>query len=367
MKNSNINIRPLSHFYNMPLYESGESVIRGKENVVKLSANENMNGPCNEVLNQFAYYSKNIFEYPDSNHFALRRKIGEIHDVDPNRIICGAGSDEIIQLLCRCFCEKNDEVIYTEHGFLMYKLSALAAGAKPVEVKERNRTASVENICAAITAKTKMIFLANPNNPTGTMISETEVEELLNKIPDNILLVLDGAYSEYVDSCDGGISLVNKYGNLFVTRTFSKIFGLGGLRVGWGYGARDITDVLNSVRSPFNVSSLGLKMAELSIADVKFVNEQRELNRVNREALRNKLLGLGLKIDQSFANFLLLRFLSEEQANSIDLFLKGKGFILRKVGSYGLPKCLRLSIGSKEICEKLYLTLAEYFEKNERV
>ena len=199
------------------------------------------------------------------------------------------------------------------------------------------------------------------------MISETEVEELLNKIPDNILLVLDGAYSEYVDSCDGGISLVNKYGNLFVTRTFSKIFGLGGLRVGWGYGARDITDVLNSVRSPFNVSSLGLKMAELSIADVKFVNEQRELNRVNREALRNKLLGLGLKIDQSFANFLLLRFLSEEQANTIDLFLKGKGFILRKVSSYGLPKCLRLSIGSKEICEKLYLTLAEYFEKNERV
>ena len=139
------------------------------------------------------------------------------------------------------------------------------------------------------------------------------------------------------------------------------------MRVGWGYGARNIIDVLNSVRSPFNVSSLGLKMAELSIADVKFVNEQRELNRVNREALRNKLLGLGLKIDQSFANFLLLRFLSEEQANTIDLFLKGKGFILRKVGSYGLPKCLRLSIGSKEICEKLYLTLAEYFEKNERV
>ena len=322
MENNRSNINPLLHLYNLPLYESGESAIRGKEKVVKLSANENMNGPCNEVLNQFAYYSKKIFEYPDSNHVALRHKIGEVHNIDPKRIICGAGSDEIIQLLCRCFCEKNDEVIYTEHGFLMYKLSALATGAKPVEVKENRRTASIENICAAITAQTKIIFLANPNNPTGTMISEDEIEKLLNKIPSNILLVLDGAYSEYVDSFDGRISLANKFGNLFVTRTFSKIFALGGLRVGWGYGSRDITDVLNSVRSPFNVSSVGLKMAELSIADEKFVNEQRELNRENREVLRNRLLGLGLKIDQSFANFLLLRFINVEQADKIDLFLK---------------------------------------------
>ncbi len=367
MENFKANINPLSYFYNIPLYESGESAIQGKENVVKLSANENMNGPCNEVLNQFADYSKNIFEYPDSNHFALRNKIGEVHNIDPNRVICGAGSDEIIQLLCRCFCERNDEVIYTEHGFLMYKLSALATGATPVQVKETNRTASIDRICAAITSNTKIIFLANPNNPTGTMISEIEIEQLLNKIPDNILLVLDGAYSEYVDSFDGGISLVEKFANVFVTRTFSKIFGLGGLRVGWGYGARDIIDVLNSVRSPFNVSSLGLKMAELSIADVNFVNEQRELNRVNRDMLRNKLLDLGLKIDQSFANFLLVRFVSEEQANTIDSFLKENGFILRKVGSYGLPKCLRLSIGNKETCERLYQTLAKYFDNNDRV
>lgn len=367
MENLKSKINPLPHFYNMPLYESGESAIQGKENVVKLSANENMNGPCKEVLNQFEYYSKNIFEYPDSNHFALRRKIGQVHNIDPNRIICGAGSDEVIQLLCRSFCGKNDEVIYTEHGFLMYKLSALATGAKPVEVKETNRTASIENISKAITARTKIIFIANPNNPTGTMISDIEIEQLLEKIPNNILLVLDGAYSEYVDSFDGGISLVNRYSNVFVTRTFSKIFGLGGLRVGWGYGARDITDVLNSLRSPFNVSSLGLKMAELSIADSNFVKEQRELNRENRDLLRNRLLDFGLKIDKSFANFLLLRFANEEQVNAVDLFLKEKGFILRRVDAYGLPKCLRLSIGNKEICEKLYLTLAEFFNNNDRV
>ena len=367
MENLKSKINPLPHFYNMPLYESGESAIQGKENVVKLSANENMNGPCKEVLNQFEYYSKNIFEYPDSNHFALRRKIGQVHNIDPNRIICGAGSDEVIQLLCRSFCGKNDEVIYTEHGFLMYKLSALATGAKPVEVKETNRTASIENISKAITARTKIIFIANPNNPTGTMISDIEIEQLLEKIPNNILLVLDGAYSEYVDSFDGGISLVNRYSNVFVTRTFSKIFGLGGLRVGWGYGARDITDVLNSLRSPFNVSSLGLKMAELSIADSNFVKEQRELNRENRDLLRNRLLDFGLKIDKSFANFLLLRFANEEQVNAVDLFLKEKGFILRRVDAYGLPKCLRLSIGNKEICEKLYLTLAKFFNNNDRV
>ena len=247
----------------------------------------------------------------------------------------------------------------------MYKLSALAAGAKPVKVKENNRSASIENISAAVTSRTKIIFLANPNNPTGTMISDNEIEHLLHKIPNNILLVLDGAYSEYVDSSDGGISLVNKFSNIFMTRTFSKIFGLGGLRVGWGYGAKDIINILNSVRSPFNVSSLGLKMAELSIEDVNFVIEQRELNKVNRDTLRNRLLNLGLSIDKSFANFLLLRFATEEQANTIDLFLREKGFILRKVGSYGLPNCLRLSIGNKDICERLYLALVEYFDKNE--
>jgi histidinol-phosphate aminotransferase len=197
------------------------------------------------------------------------------------------------------------------------------------------------------------------------MISDNEIEHLLHKIPNNILLVLDGAYSEYVDYSDGGISLVNKFSNIFMTRTFSKIFGLGGLRVGWGYGAKDIINILNSVRSPFNVSSLGLKMAELSIEDVNFVIQQRELNKVNRDTLRNRLLNLGLSIDKSFANFLLLRFVTEEQANTIDLFLREKGFILRKVGSYGLPNCLRLSIGNKDICERLYLALVEYFDKNE--
>ena len=161
--------------------------------------------------------------------------------------------------------------------------------------------------------------------------------------------------------------MVNEFPNLFVTRTFSKIFGLGGLRVGWAYGARDIIDVLNTVRSPFNVSSLGLKMAELSIQDINFVAEQRELNRVNREFLRNRLLDLGVKIDSSFANFLLLRFLDETQANAIDSYLKERGFILRKVGSYGLPNSLRLSVGKREICENLYLTLAEYLNNNDRI
>ncbi len=366
MEDFKSNIKPLAHLSNIPLYISGESVIEGKKDTIKLSANENMNGPCKEVIEQFPYYSTHIFEYPDSKHFSLRKMIGERHNIDPERIVCGAGSDEIIQLLCRCFSEKGNEVIYTEHGFLMYKLSALSAGAKPVKVKECNRTASIDNIFAAVTEKTKMIFLANPNNPTGTMIEKDEIERLLSKLPNNILLVLDGAYAEYVAGFDGGLSLVNKFPNLFVTRTFSKIFGLGGLRVGWGFGARDIIDVLNSVRSPFNISSLGLKMAELSMKDTDFVNKQRELNATNRETLRENLLDLGIEIDQSFTNFLLLRFLSIEQVDKIDLYLKNRGFILRKVGSYGLPNCLRLSIGSKEICEKLYLTLAEFFNKNEK-
>ena len=194
MKNFKSNIIPLSHFNNMPLYESGESSIKGKENVVKLSANENMNGPCDEVLNQFPHYSKNIFEYPDSDHFSLRSKIGQTYNIDPNRVVCGAGSDEIIQLLCRCFCEKNDEVIYTEHGFSMYKLSALAAGAKPVEVKENNRTASIDNIYAAITSRTKIIFLANPNNPTGTMNTASDLEDFCLSTSKKTCVFVDEAY-----------------------------------------------------------------------------------------------------------------------------------------------------------------------------
>ena len=336
----------------MPLYESGESVISGKENVVKLSANENMNGPCNEVLNQFAYYSKNIFEYPDSNHFALRRKIGEIHDVDPNRIICGAGSDEIIQLLCRCFCEKNDEVIYTEHGFLMYKLSALAAGAKPIEVKERNRTASVENICAAITAKTKMIFLANPNNPTGTMISETEVEELLNKIPDNILLVLDGAYSEYVEENDYsiGFDLAKESENIVITKTFSKAFGLAGLRVGWAYCPKKIAERLDILKVPFSVNTAAQMAAISALKDDDHINFSVEHNSKWKKILKDSFTDIGLIVYPSQCNFLLVEFVDSFKVSAKKAYqiLCSKGIIVREMEEYNLPNCLRISIGEEE-------------------
>ena len=359
MNTSNNKITPLKHYLKVPLYISGDHKIDGQENVIKLSANENLNGPSEKVKDFYRSLKNGLFEYPESDHFSLREAISNSHNIDREKIFCGAGSDEIIQLLCRCFCRIGDEVIYTEHGFLMYEISAIAVGAKPVKVSENNRIASVKNILQHCSDRTRIVFLANPNNPTGTMISLDEIQWLRENLPSHILLVLDGAYVEYVENYDGGVILAEKFDNIFLTRTFSKIYGLGGLRVGWGYGSKDIVRVLNSVRSPFNISSVGLKLAELSVLDKEFVEQQRKLNEKNRDGLRDSLIGLGIEIDKSHANFLLLRFREKAEAIKADNFLKENRVIARRVESYGLPQALRLTIATEKICNKVHTLLKE--------
>jgi histidinol-phosphate aminotransferase len=352
-------ITPSGQYENIPTYISGAHTLKGHQNVLKLSANENLNGPSEKVKSYYKSLSNRLFEYPESDHYSLRQAISNSYGINADKIFCGAGSDEIIQLLCRCFCRVGEEVIYTEHGFLMYKISAIAAGAVPVKVPENGRTASVDNILKKCSKKTRIVFLANPNNPTGTMIGLDEIERLRNNMPPHTLLVLDGAYVEYVDYYDGGLALAEKFDNIFLTRTFSKIYGLGGLRVGWGYGSKEIVKVLNSVRSPFNVSSVALITAKLSVMDRDFVKVQRALNKKNRDALRKKLINLGIDIDKSFANFLLLRFSDRKKVEKVDNFLKSNGIIARRVESYGLPESLRLTIATEKICNRVYLLLKE--------
>ncbi len=356
-------IIPSEQFLNVPKYISGEHSIEGQSSIIKLSANENLNGPSDKVKNIYGSLRESLFEYPESDHLSLRKAISEVYRIDKDRIFCGAGSDEVIQLLCRTLCQFGDEVIYTEHGFSMYKISAIAAGARPVEANENCRVASVENILGKVSTKTRIVFLANPNNPTGTMISLDEIKLFRKKLSPKILLVLDGAYAEYLENYDGGLKLADEFDNIFITRTFSKIYGLGGLRVGWGYGSREIVDVLNTVRSPFNISSVGLKLAEISILDKKFVEDQRELNKQNRDSLRKKLISLGLLVDKSYANFLLLRFLGKQEVVKADNFLKKNGLIARRVDSYGLPNALRLTIATEEICNRVHALLQELLER----
>jgi len=359
MNKSKNKIRPSEQFLKVPKYISGEHAIKGQASITKLSANENLNGPSKKIKNIYGSLQGCLFEYPESDHFSLRQAISGVYNIDKEKIFCGAGSDEIIQLLCRCYCQVGDEVIYTEHGFLMYKISAIAAGAKPVKADENSRVTSVDNILSRVSNKTRIVFLANPNNPTGTMIGLNEIKRLRKKLSPNVLLVLDGAYAEYIENYDGGLKLADQFDNIFITRTFSKIFGLGGLRVGWGYGSRDIVNVLNNVRSPFNISSVGLKLAEISILDKKFVEDQRELNTKNRDNLRKKLLALGLGVDYSYANFLLLRFSEKQQVAKADNFLRKNGLIARRVESYGLPNALRLTIATEEICNRVHFLLKE--------
>ena len=225
-------IKPKEGLERIELYKGGDSAIGERTDVAKLSSNENPLGAPPAAQAAFAEVAGQLHRYPSSDHSGLRNAIAEVHGLDPDRIICGAGSDEIIAFLCYAYAGPGKQVIHTEHGFAMHKISALAAGADAVEVKERERTVDVDAILGACTENTAIVFVANPANPTGTMLGDNEINRLASDLPPHVLLVLDGAYAEYVEEFDGGARLVETRDNVFMTRTFSKIYGLGGARIG---------------------------------------------------------------------------------------------------------------------------------------
>lgn len=353
-------ITPQPGIMDIALYQGGAASVEGVADVVKLSSNENLYGPSPRASDAFRQSAGELHVYPSTQHERLREAIGEVHGLDPARVICGVGSDEIISFLCYAYAGPGDEVLHTEHGFGMYKISALAAGATPVSVREKERVTDVDALLEGVTDRTKLVFIANPNNPTGTMIPEAEVARLADGLPAGCLLVLDGAYAEYVDGFDAGLNVMEGRDNVFMTRTFSKIYGLGGLRVGWGYGPQEIVDTLNRIRGPFNLSGPALKAAHAAVRDVAYTERCRVQNAKWRGWLAAELAKLGVPSDPSECNFILARFASPEEAQACDAHLKTRGLIVRMVAGYNLPECLRITIGNETSCRRVAAAVAEF-------
>ena len=331
-------ITPQPGIMDIKLYVSGESAVEGKSDVLKLSANENPYGFSDKAREAFTRSVQNLHRYPNTDHAPLRNAISKVYDIDPNRIICGVGSDEVLQFVAQAYAGIGDEIIVTEHGFAMYPILAHAVGATPIEVAEKERRVDVHAILDAVTEKTRIVFIANPANPTGTFLDEAELLTLIEGLPASVILVLDGAYTEFAEGYNGGVHLVDQYPNLIMTRTFSKIYGLGGLRIGWGYAQQDMINVLLRLRQPFNLSEPQMEAAAAAVQDIDFTQKCQVENAKWREWLRNALVQMGVSCDKSYANFVLARFESEKDAAACDAALR------RMASSYAVPPVISCRI-----------------------
>ena len=328
-------------------YVGGELDIEGVETIAKLSSNENALGPSPRAVEAFGRVASTLHLYPDSSAAELRTSIGEVHGFDPECIVCGAGSYELLSLLVHAYAGPGDEVIYPEHGFAMYSIATRAAGAQPVVALERDFTTDVDAILAAVTARTKLVFVANPNNPTGTYISGDELIRLREGLPPGVLLVVDAAYAEYVGRNDyaDGRELVEAGGNTVMTRTFSKIYGLAAFRLGWAYCPPNVVDVLQRVRGPFNVNAAAQAAGVAAIRDAGHVRFSRTHNDKWLPWLTDEVRALGFEVLPSVGNFILIRFPDVEAALAA---LQGHGVIPRRVARYGFPDGLRITVGREQ-------------------
>lgn len=345
-------------------YVGGKSTAGGTAEPIKLSSNEAALGASPRARAAFVEMGAKLHRYPDGGAVDLRAAIARHHDLDAARIVCSAGSDELISLLAKAYAGPGDEVLLSRHGFLMYPIAAHAAGATPVMADERNLTTDVDALLAKVTPATRIVFLANPNNPTGTYISTAEVRRLHAGLPDNVLLVLDAAYAEFVDAEDyeAGVRLVNSAENVIMLRTFSKLYGLAALRLGWGYGAPGIIDVLNRLRGPFNVSLPAQAAGVAALDDTEFTARQLAHNAEWRAWLSGRLNQLGLDVVPSVGNFILVKFPDRDgqRPPDADAFLLARGILVRRMEGYGLPGTLRISIGTGSENEALASALADF-------
>jgi histidinol-phosphate aminotransferase len=319
--------------------------------VFKLSSNETPLGPSPRAIE--AYRSAdNLHTYPDGSARRLREAIASAYGVNPERVVCGNGSDELLTLIAHAYLSPGDEAIITEHGFLVYRIAVLAAGGTPVIVSEANEAADVDAILERVTPRTKLVYLANPNNPTGTYLPYDAVKRLHAGLPGSVLLVLDAAYAEYVRRNDysSGLELAAEAENVVMTRTFSKIFGLAGLRIGWAYGPSAVVDALNRTRGPFNVNGPAQAAAIAALADRAHFERAVAHNSEWLDWLTREVRTLGLRVTPSIGNFLLIHFPdnSGRGVEAADCFLRDRGLVLRRVAGYGFPNALRMTVGSEE-------------------
>ena len=349
-------------------YVPGESSTPSGIKPIKLSSNETPLGPSPKALAAYKAEAGTLDRYPDGSGTVLRSAIGKLYGLDPERIVCGSGSDELINLIAHAYVGPGDETVYSEHGFLMYKIATLSSGGKPVSVPEKKYTADVDALLARVTPKTKLVFLANPNNPTGTYVSHGEVRRLQAGLPSTTLLVLDAAYSEYVrrNDYEAGLELVATTPNTVMTRTFSKIYGLAALRLGWAYCPAAVADVLNRVRGPFNLNAPAIAAGVAALADRAHIDTAIAHNEKWLPWTAAELGKLGLEVTPSVGNFILIHFPGQNgrDAVSADTFLKTHGIILRRVGAYGLPNCLRMTIGTEDDNRKVVAALSTFLGRS---
>jgi histidinol-phosphate aminotransferase len=348
-------------------YVPGKSSAPGVAKVFKLSSNETPLGPSPKAIAAYRACAEHLEDYPDGSASELRAAIGAAFGLDPARIICGAGSDDLLNLIARAFLADGDEAIHTTHGFLVYPIATTGAGAIPIVAAEKDYTADVDAMLAAVTPRTKVVFVANPNNPTGTYIPFDEVKRLHRRLPPHILLVLDAAYAEYVERNDyeSGLELVATSENVVMCRTFSKIHGLAALRLGWMVGPAHIVDAINRIRGPFNVNAPAIAAGIAAIRDIAHVERSRAHNTQWLVWLSEEIAKLGLKVTPSVANFVLIHFPGTpgKTAKDADAFLTKRGLILRAVGAYKLPNALRMSVGTEEANRLVVAALKEFLGK----
>ena len=334
------------------VYKGGGSKIKNLKNIVKLSSNENPLGPSKTILDSLNK-KLNLNRYPEIDGSTLRNKISEFHNIESNQIILGCGSDETLLFAALAFCQPGDEIIHAEHGFEMYSIISKIAGATSKIIKEdENFKINIKSILNAVTPSTKIIYLANPNNPTGTYLTRREIVELLKSLPKNIILVLDGAYAEYVikDDYDPGFSLADEFDNVVITRTFSKAYGLAGLRIGWCYSSEKVALILNKVKGPFNTQSISQEIAIIALDDKDYLKKVIDNNHNIKNWFEEELKKLYINTRSSEGNFSFIET-SEEKAIKISKHLTNEGILVRQLDSYGLPNCLRITIGTKQEME----------------
>ena len=347
-------------------YVPGRESAPGATKVWKLSSNESPLGPSPAAVEAISRVMGHLELYPDGSATKLRNAIAETHGLNPANILCSNGSDELLGLLAQTYIKPGDEAIFTEHGFLVYRIQTLAAGGTPVVVKEDKERADVDAILAAVTEKTRIVFLANPNNPTGTYLPVDEVRRLQAGLPKTVLLVLDAAYAEYVrrNDYESGIELVSSSENVVMTRTFSKIHGMAALRIGWMYAPVHVVDAVNRVRGPFNVNALAIEAGAAAIRDKAHVERAVAHNEIWSAWLVEELGKLGLRVTPSVGNFLLIHFPENggKSAADADAFLGTRGYVLRRVVPYGFPNALRLTVGPEEANRGVVAALKEFME-----
>lgn len=360
-------LTPASGVMDISPYIPGKSFVPGEGELVKLSSNETPMGPSPKAMEAFRNEAFSLERYPDGAATPLREALAARHNINAGQIVCGTGSDDILNLLAKAYLRPGDEAIVTRFAFQVFKIAIMGMGAKPVFAEETDYTANVDSILSCVSDKTRVVFLANPNNPTGTYLPYDEIKRLRDGLPESTLLVLDAAYAEYIDRDDynPGLDMVTATDNTVMTRTFSKVYGLASLRLGWVYCPQGVADALNRIRGPFNVPGPAIAAGLAAIEDTDYINRSIEHNNKWLPWLTEQVSALGLKVTPSVGNFILIHLPEGDNRNAAeaDQFLQSRRIILRPLGGFGLPDALRLTVGTENENYAVVEALKEFMNK----